>query len=913
MNVPLALLPVTRSQPPVSAGWLASSDPVEWLRELAHCRRQGCEVALYPVAASPADPRAVGVLLLPRGAAPEFRPRVQRLAELLPGVHAPRDAGLSAGLLPNERRFFFPYAIHLFHPTLGWVGFEAKDELPAARLLEAPREPGALWNAVLPVDRFAPVLKSIAVTLPPDPGEMLAAQGGEIGDRAGRPVDEKIGLGNRAALLGKGLAGGAVLGAGWVLNTLGKLGGAGPGGASSGAGKKGPGASPQDPGSLDRLREWAQKNWQHLMDRRSREIDRLMELLEKDPDRGLHYALPLSGIEQSRGAAPPSWSLGRHGTNFSHGHGGGAIDGWDLGRDARLKLERQYREAALREIALGRYERAAYIYANLLGDWTSAAKALIDGHRYRDAVAIYLHKLNNRPAAAKCLEDAGLLDQAAALYAECRQFEKAGDLHARLGNREQARELWQAEVEAQRDPIVKARLLAEKLDDPAAALELLDAAWRSGNRSQVAIGAIFALYRQRDAIAEAVALLRQVFEHPLPAIPLRTRLKFCHEEVLRWPDPRLAAEFEKQAFRRIGRELSQGSRDGAGLLAFLPQLAPDDRLLVRDARRFSVHRHPPKVASDAAFQGLLRPQQIVRIPSEARWDSISPLPKGISVAGYGADMLAVAQLRDTGCHASALRTPDDPGGTVVRHLAVTSSRGSSRLFHFTGFRRLHYRSLDRMRTPEDDALGTLRDVLAVGPYGDEGDFAVLQYTRTSSLSVHLYSETAAVRRTLTLDLAPPDIASMDWWIAGRGGHLCLAAGGFVAWRFPTGEFSTMNLGQAPCGLHLSPVPGTQEALLLLSNEILLVEVTREGKPLEAVNLYSDPTARAAPVACYLPDGSIVIAHAGEGLVYPPGDRLKANAKVLIPSDAGRPVDVCARGRDGFAILTAAGNLLVYSR
>ncbi|MES2924609.1 MAG: hypothetical protein V4819_23855 [Verrucomicrobiota bacterium] len=900
MNLPLALIRVTRPTPQVSAGWLASADPAEWLREIAHCRAQGCPVAIYPVAASAADPRAVGVLLVPRQGVPRFRPRVVSLGEVMPGVHAPLDAVLSAGLLANERDFFFPYQVHLFHPAIGLIGFDPKNELSPAKLLEIPRERGSRWNLAIPVARFTPSLKSILVEEPPDPGEMLASAAQEIGDQSGKPMKGGDGVLDKAAMLGMGLAGGTLMGAGWVLGGIGK--------AANLIGLQGT-ANP----SLERLREWAEKNWQHLVDSRSREIDRLMELMERNPDEGLRYALPLAGIEQSRGKAAPSWKLGMRGTRFSHGHGGGSIDGWDLANDARLKLERQYRDAAKREIAIGRHDRAAYIFGNLLGDWTSAAKCLADCGRHRDAVSIYLHKLHNRPAAARCLEEAGLLLQAAGMYAECKQFEKAGDLHTRLGNDVQARELWLAEVEAQRDPIEKARILAQKLEDRVAALELLESTWQSGSRPEVALTAMFAIHRDAGAGKDAVALLVRMFGREVPAFPLIAKLNLGHGEAASWPEPVLLAELEKQAYRRIGTVLSAGGGDSSALLAFLPKLDAGDLLLSRDAKRFSIRRNPPKVPVSGPPKGSLKPELVVQISAQMRWDSIARLPKGVSIAGYGQDMLGVAQLRDNSCHSSALRTPDDPGKCEVRHLAVSSARSTSRLFHFTAFKRLHYRALDRARTGDDDAIGTLRNVLAAGPCGGDGDFALLQFTNTSSLAVSIYSEAAVLRRTLPIDLAPPQVTGMDWRIAGKGGHLCLAAEGFVAWRYPDGQFATMGLGESPGSLHLTPLANSQEALIALSTDVLLIEVPKPGRSLETVNLYSDPSTSCRPVACYLPDGSVVIAYPGGGVIYPPGDRVNACATLFIPADAGDPVDICPRGDGGFAILSATGKLIVFSR
>lgn len=915
MNRSLVLLRSKRPAPAVSAGWLASADPAEWLREIAHCRGQGCEVAIYPVAASPADPRATGVFLLPQEGVPAFRPRVQLLAEALPGVHAPLEAELSAGLLENERGFFFPQRVHLFHPTLGLIGFDAKDELPAAKLLGVPPQREARWNLATPSEKFAPALKNIVIGEPPSPEEMLAEAGHDIGDQSDKLAGKDNAAIDKAKLLGKGLGAGAILGASWIYSAAGKLSDflSGPGVIGRPGGGKGDNPGPP---SRNRLQEWAEKNWQQLLDKRGREIDRLMKLMEQNPDEGLRFALPLTGLGQSRGVAPPGWKLGARNTNFSHGHGGGAIDGWNIETEARLKLEQQYREAAKRETALGRHERAAYIYGNLLGDWGSAAKSLADAGRHRDAVSIYLHKLNNRPAAARCLEEGGLLLQAAAMYAECRHFEKAGDLHAILGNEAAAREMWLTEISAQRDPLEKARILRDKLKDRPTALAILDETWRAGNRPEPSLKAMFAMHREDEDLAAATNLLRDVFEVHVHSLPLMPRLKLGLDESTHWQDGKFTELFEGFAYRRIARELSLRAAGSEDLLDFLPKLAPDDRLLARDARRFSLKASPPKVIHIGPPKGMLKPELVVEISKDALWHSVSPLPKGVSIAGYGKEILAVAQLRDNACHSSALRTTDDPGVSIVDHVVVTSTRGSARLFHFKAHLRLHYRALDRVRTSADDAIGTLRDVMAIARHGEDGEFSILQHTATSSITVHVYSEAAQLRRSLPIDLAPPEARDMPWHLAGRGDQFCFAVGTFFAWHHSDGQFSLTNFQDDVMSLQISPLESVQQALVTNRMEVILLDIPKPGKPVEPTHLYQNPAPQGSsgvPVACYLPDGSIVIAWEGGGQIYAPGNRVTPSATLSFSKDLGDAIAISPRGGGGFAILTRYGRLLVFSR
>ncbi|HEY1123796.1 MAG TPA: hypothetical protein VGE67_19415, partial [Haloferula sp.] len=114
-------------------------------------------------------------------------------------------------------------------------------------------------------------------------------------------------------------------------------------------------------------------------------------------------------------------------------------------------------------------------------------------------------------------------------------------------------------------------------------------------------------------------------------------------------------------------------------------------------------------------------------------------------------------------------------------------------------------------------------------------------------------------------------------------------------------------------LHLSPRNGTREAVVSVGTEVLVIDFPKAGKDPEPVNLCSNPFTDLPPASCYLPDGSIVVAHRGGGFVYAPGVRLKANATLTFPSDADDPIAVCSRGSGGFAILTHTGKLIVFGK
>ncbi len=913
--VPLTLVPGKPAEAKISAGWLASSDPLEWLRELSHARKHGCQLAAYPVATSLADPRALGVFLIPKNGSPAFRSRVMPLTEALPGLHVPQDACLSAALLPHERAHLFPYPLNFFHPSLGVVGFEAKDELPASRLLSPRLRPSASWSwAVAAKDAFPPLV-SIVVLMPEDgPGQMLEEAGRDIGDKSGAFPPDETSLGQKLGTLGGGLIGGGLIGLGWFLS---KLPGFGlfplfripvPGKSGTRGNGKGSGRAP-----LADLLEWARKNWDQLQAKRDNEINRLMDLLEKNPDEGLRYALPLTGTEQSRGQAPPSWKLGQRNLDFRSG-GGRAVDGWDLDANARLTLERKYREAAQREIALGRHERAAYIFGNLLGDWNSAAKALTAAERHHDAVSIYLHKLNNRPAAAKCLEDAGLLAQAAEIHVSIKQYEQAGDLHARLGQEGEARRLWLLATEHQTDPFEKARIFEEKLAQHDQALALLEKCWKANHHPKVALASMFRILRELDRRPEALDLLGRLFRESPASFSLFERISLAMDESERRPNESdFRFSMEGLVYTSMGEALVARDREATDLLSLLPRLDPGDRLLVRDAKRYTIPRARIAIPNQQREKATLRPIKVVKIPLQAHWQSVTPLKVGVSVAGHANGNIVAAQLRENGCHASPLMNSDVHGSiSLVRHLGVSSNRNQSRLFHFPGTGTLHHRALDRARTPADDALGDLRNILAIGRFGVADEFILLERISTGLLGIHVYSESAVLRRTIPIDLAPPSVAGLTWFCAGRLGHLCFTAEGFFTWRHPDGRFETIAMDDHPAGLQLSPLGDLPTVLLPRRHEIVVIEPGKPGKPLEAVNLHSSPPDSSPPVACFTRDGYIVIGHEGGGQVFASSDYMSPVQNLLFPSDVGVPVDACSFGHNGFVFLTSNGHLLVFA-
>jgi tetratricopeptide (TPR) repeat protein len=292
----------------------------------------------------------------------------------------------------------------------------------------------------------------------------------------------------------------------------------------------------------------------------------------------------------------------------------GPADFWDLPADLQERLRQSYRELANRELKLGRCRRAAYIYAHLLSDPLSAAGALKQGRHHREAAVLYEEQLGNPLEAARCLAEGGLLEEAIRRYVKLERLAEAADLHEQLGNASAAAGLWRELVERARgtgDALAAARLLEERLGSPEEALQELAAAWPSSSQAVQCLGARFTLLGRLGRHDESLALVRALARGPRSA-PTRQLgfLEVLREQALRHPDARLrreAADLCRVAGSVQLQDPSSTLWSATQVVDQLIQLAPHDRLLIRDANRHLSHRRAAEVQSGRSQEAHRRP------------------------------------------------------------------------------------------------------------------------------------------------------------------------------------------------------------------------------------------------------------------------------------------------------------------
>jgi len=880
---------------PVAAGWLSSDNPEHWLGETTRLHHAGMKKSpgILPVTLDGITHGAV--LMLPENEAPALSHRVTPLVYILPNVLSLKNAELSLGLLEHEvRSLAFPGKLYLFLPGPGLIALERTSVLKPQNLIILEKR-NVAWNLAQPGPPAPPRLNGIRVELPE--AEDLGLESDGIGDLKGKKIDPSGPLGKIGKGIGMGLGGlaaGPILGLGKIVRML----------------PDGPGS--HGPTAFDKLEEWAKKNWKQITDARQRELDKLMELMDKNPEQGLRYALPLNGHEARRGKAAPSWTLGMNNLRLGSSQGGGAVDGWDLDYQTQLRLEKQYRKAASDAEANNNHERAAYIYGELLGDWAAAADALIKAGRHRDAVAIFLHKLSDKNRAARALEEAGLTLQAAELYLELKKFEKAGDLFFELHQEERARDLWQEAVDQANDPLEKSRILHTKIGNLPAAIKILDESWRKGTQTKACLKAQFKLLLQNDDLSPLHRLIEDFGQASTSTLAEIEKARLAVELKNNVLEKDFHPALEELVLNLSSKNLLQNptSKSGHELLAQLKLMQEDDHLLARDTTRFVAKNKNIATPSSASKRGHLDPSFILGIPQEGHWQSLACLGENTSVAGVSSSSLVVAQLQGRSCMGSELKTDEfTPTCRQVFHLGLIGNPNKERVFHFPSTKRVHFRSLNTSRTPSHDALGSLQNVLAIGAVDDDS-FMALQYHKTNSLVAQIYGASGAKLETVVLDLAPPEMAEPRWFCAQRNNHSCFSANCFAAWRYPDGQIAACQLNEPIHKLVLTPRFLPVHALISSPQEVALLIPGKSGKVPEFVNLYMSDLGHPC-FATFAKNGDIVVISGNRGEVSKTTNYASASATFSFPEALGHTIDIAPRGASGFVILTSKGRLILF--
>ncbi len=695
----LKLVPLHSNTPrrEAVAWFVRGGSPNDWLSELNGWDIPLESLVLRPIPQTFGEPTPIGVLVTQRaetvnrrsGAGRSLQPPLrhgQPYGRIAGRLFVPVDAGFSPEVDDNELLSLLPSdnSEFVWHPSAGLVRVEPRERLHVIDLLTVPQQRDTDWNFAITGISFTSRLISVEPDVPPTAEEMFEEEASDIGSQpdslhdlpptpdeiaggklsdltrplrdavkslksrlkdlmtrrpkepnppdVSGPVNSKPNLAGRALGMVAAAAALAGQGLGAALRPLTAAGSA-----------------------LDKA--MSATGIRSFVDQvaRNREIDRLLNLLKTDPDRGLKYAISMGGgsREAHRGKAIRTNTLGTRdvGFNLDQLSGGQAVDRWDIPPAQQFMLIQQYRELAAREIRLGRHRRAAYIFAELLGDLVSAAGALESGRHYREAAILYRDKLKRPADAAKCLERGGLLDEAASMYVELGQFEKAADIYIRLERLDEAERLlreWVKQLVSNRDFINASRILHDKLNDVDGALKVLKLGWSSPLIALDCLERTFEILAKHARHEEAHALISKMRNEPVESRVTTLLAKGLSGVAINYPDKSVREAAVDATQVVVSRVLKTAEVAEANeLLGTIRKLAPQDRLLSRDCDRYVRSREQrlgPKAKQSITSRGIRKSNSFSLSLYGTKWRLAKSNSTTVYVAGFGNDSLVLQRF-----------------------------------------------------------------------------------------------------------------------------------------------------------------------------------------------------------------------------------------------------------------------------
>ncbi|MGD9128743.1 MAG: hypothetical protein PVH19_15310, partial [Planctomycetia bacterium] len=669
---------------PPRAWLIRGADPTVWLEEITTWNVPHSAIRLYclPYGMDNLRPRDV-LAVLPDSCKPAASQLCIPYGRIADRLYLPSNGRFDPDVSSTDlQNLLSEKYLYVWHPPSGLIAFEPNDVIRVSDLLQ----PGPLiantWNLAMPGTAFSRRLLSLAPDKNLTLEDLMQKGRDDIGtdsasltDLPPSPAEPKTDLFHKSAQYGQDALARMIR---WLVNQ-----------APATAGQ---------PTWLDHLGQWANQKLAGISSAmeaaRNKEIARLMHLLETDPDRGLRFALPLTG-DAHRGLAPPSNRLGERNIDFSFGRLGGGLAGdfWDISQNYRLRLTSRYRELANRELNLGRHRRAAYIFAELLGDYDGAANALISGRHWREAAALYQKRLNQPLDATQCLEQGGLWTEAISLYRELELYEKAGDLFEKLQQRSDACQMYREAVAACRnkgDTLQAARILDKKLQAPDEAIAELEASWPDSPQAGQCLRVLFALFGRLGRHEYTRKWIDRFHTTQVPVHCRASLVEFLADTANDYPDRITKLEAADGTRILVSRALQEESwTDNGRLLAAVSRLVPEDSLLRRDCQRY---RHkPPAIKMPVAVKTSSRKKapkllQTIGLPKQVEWRSATSGGKTIFAAGFLDDRLVLTRCSWDGFVDPILKPwKVERSLTTAPILLVTNPWNDNRLFvHVVG-------------------------------------------------------------------------------------------------------------------------------------------------------------------------------------------------------------------------------------
>ncbi len=574
---------------PAHAVFLRGIEPLSWLREIDKWKIATEELECYTLPSSIQSVDASGLFVIFKDTA---KIKDLSLKEAYTCIEKRLFIPCNAEIIPqanrNELNKILLWDKQIFHPVIGLIGVEAKDQTRLTDLLFFNEPSTADWSFAHPGIPSRPQFNEILI-VNATAKELIDSIKKEIGEKPFGELSKKDSeesvfqkLLDRIKYVGfKGVA--------EILKLAGKTGSEADGSGSEGI--------------FQKFEKWIFKNLEELEKKRRDEIKRLLDLFDENTNEALQYAIPLDSPYLNRGSETSSYKLTRRPLLFNLGNlGGGAkVDVWDIG-DYYHDLRTKYINAAQKAIERKDFRKAAYVYAHLLGDYPSAANTLEQGKMYREAAALYKDHLKNMAAAADCLERGGLFLESIELNKVIGRDEKTGDLYKRLDQEQNARLFFEKHVATKlslNDHFDAARVMDEKMNEKERAQQILLEGWNHSYQHESCLKKYFDIVADTEP-GNISTKIKNIYTNSTPKhknMPLLNVLEYVNK--LR-QDETVKETTNEVMYEIIHKEIKSGNPNSVhSLRRFLPQ----DKLISSDASRYisNTRNRPARNAAPGSY------------------------------------------------------------------------------------------------------------------------------------------------------------------------------------------------------------------------------------------------------------------------------------------------------------------------
>ncbi|PSL23662.1 hypothetical protein [Chitinophaga ginsengisoli] len=652
MELQLSYNPQTRHK--TSAAFLRGHSPEQWFREINDWQiaLQGLTCFLLPEHKNTVSPG--GLLVIFSDQVPAAGKISHPYTVINGNLYIPVDAILTPALSPAEMEELLIWDVQVFHPAIGFVGFDEDDERYLNSFLLPAQAAEKSWDYAHPGMPPVAYLHTISVAMPAleltdllNDGQITLPLSELPGKRRRRSLFMRfidwmvrcflrflLAIFNIVAFL---------LGRSWASSV--HPGNTGFGGAGTGrtAVRSNDVDEPERVsagGFREKLRNWIDKTLGSIEERRDSELDRLLKMFDKDGDEALRFAIPIGGNPSpaaGRGVAPQSSRLSRQDTNFNLGKlfESKPVDTWNSAESYMTLLSRKYEAQAAKALAEGDHRKAAYIYAHLLRNLHRAAVVLEEGRFYHEAAALYIDSLGQPVKAAECFEKGGLLLDAINIYKKLEKYEKTGDLYKQLSQEKPAQQYFQLAVDAamrQKNHLEAARILQHKSGKPEEACEVLLDGWQQGNQDKDCLSQYLHLASDLDK-ESFPGKMRMVYEQKTPEHKIDNLLEIflAFKKNMNEAAQDTAIEI---AYEVISPQIASGREER---LSVLKKMLPDDKELSADIYRYSARKKEAKPAVVRTDQGFQLEQHI-------KWLAATVIKKQLIFVGTAANTLYLLRM-----------------------------------------------------------------------------------------------------------------------------------------------------------------------------------------------------------------------------------------------------------------------------